>query len=342
MNGPISESCKLCGAQSSRETNHWEGLCVITGCRCGGFWIDRCDYEDFLARDRWLDEAARRQLSALLREQALRHGLPTLLQIAAKTRQYPVRGAMALSFDELAATWPQSVAERLDRVLLNLAGLSPTGGAVVDIAVRIPNAPSLDHALLFARNEPEAQYHAKALIEQKHLEPLFKSFIEKVSVTPHGWARVAELQLNRSSRKNPAFVAMWFGGDEQRSEMETVWKAIHGGCAAAGWKAIRSDTEEHNDFIMDKILGDIRRSPFVVADFTGNRNGVYIEAGFARGREIPVVHTCRADHFEHAHFDIKQINTIKWSDVEELREGVTQRIRGTIGEGREPIPNPIT
>jgi len=341
MNEPISESCKLCGAPSSRETNHFEELCVITGCRCGGFSIDRSDYDDCLALDRWQNEASRRELSALLREQAVQHGRPILLQIEVKTRQNPIRGGVALSYDELAATWPQSVAERLDRVLLNLAALSPTGGAVVLLI----NQSGRDLALVFARTEEEACYHVKALIDQKRASEIISDrVLGSVCVTPAGWARVSDLESSSGSRNNPPFVAMWYGGDENKVEMDAVFQAICGACKAAGWRMpIRADSEQHNDFIMDKILGDIRRSPFVIADFTGNRNGVYIEAGFARGLRKPVVHTCRADHFEQAHFDIRQINAIKWTSLDELREGVTQRIRGTeIGDGPKPVPNPPT
>ena len=61
---------------------------------------------------------------------------------------------------------------------------------------------------------------------------------------------------------------------------------------------------------MDKVLGDIRLSPFVVADFTEHRNGVYLEAGFARGLGLRVVHTCRKDHMDKAHFDTAHSTTL--------------------------------
>jgi hypothetical protein len=238
-----------------------------------------------------------------------------------------------MPFDELATTWPESVADRLDRVLLNLAARSSTGGALVHTDF------GCELALLFARTDEEAVYHVRALIDQGRIAPEAGNDLYRVRVTPAGWARVEELQSTGSSRKNPAFVAMWYGGKDQKDEMNQVFRTICRACEAAGFqKPIRADSEQHNDFIMDKIFGDIRRAPFVVADFTGNRNGVYIEAGFARGLGIPVVHTCRVDHFENAHFDIKQINTIKWSNPDELQQGVTQRIRGTIGEGPKPIP----
>lgn len=71
---------------------------------------------------------------------------------------------------------------------------------------------------------------------------------------------------------------------------------------------LQLDQVEHNEHIMDKILAMIRIAPFVVADFTHHRNGVYFEAGFAKGLGIPVVSCCRQDEFEKAHCDTKQLN----------------------------------
>jgi hypothetical protein len=339
MSEPISQPCKLCRVLGMRQTDDRTELVRIWGCRCREFWVDLCDYDDFLARESWLETESRRALSALLCEQKIRNGRPVLLQVAAKTPLHRNQGFVPLSYDELAATWPQSVADRLDRMLLNAAALSPTGGSLVTLNYTVGGR---DLALVFARTDDEAQYHVKALIQQERLEPVSHNDLNRVKITPRGWERVAELQSNRSSRKNPVFVAMWFGGEESKVQMDAVWAEIRAACISTGWKAIRADSAFHNDFIMNKILGDIRRSPFVIADFTGNRNGVYLEAGFARGLGIPVMHTCKVEDFEQAHFDIKQINTIKWRTVADLREGVTQWIRGTIGEGPEPIPNPAT
>jgi len=130
---------------------------------------------------------------------------------------------------------------------------------------------------------------------------------------------------------------MWFGDDssnESRAFMQDLYENhVRSAIENAGYHCDRVDLIPHNDFIMDKVLGMIRLAPFVVADYTGNRNGVYFEAGFARGLGIPVIHTCRADHFERAHFDIKQINTITWSEPEELAEKLYHRIAGTLGLG---------
>jgi len=338
MTEPINESCKLCRSSGRRQTDHLAHWEHIWTCRCGDFFVDRCDYEDFLARDGWLEPESRRELSALLREQNVRYGRSVFLQIKAKATRAPNERMVTLSYEELAATWPQSVAERLDRVLLNLAALSPTGGTIVDVK----HGNQQDLALVFSRNDNEGDYHVKALVDLLRVQHPTPGEKYRVLLTPSGWARVSELQSEGSSRRNPVFVAMWFGDAENKAEMDGVWSEIRGACVATGWKAIRANSEPHSDFIMNKVLGDIRRSPFVIADFTRNRNGVYLEAGFARGLGIPVVHTCKAEDFGKAHFDIKQINTIKWTTVGGLREGVTQWIRATMGEGPEPIPNPTT
>jgi hypothetical protein len=41
----------------------------------------------------------------------------------------------------------------------------------------------------------------------------------------------------------------------------------------------------------------------LVADFTGQRGGVYWEAGFAQGLGIPVIRTCKSDELWKLHFD---------------------------------------
>lgn len=144
-------------------------------------------------------------------------------------------------------------------------------------------------------------------------------------------------QLLERSKSNPAFVAMWFG-DNASSESEHFMSLlfenhIKVAVERAGYRVERVDILPHNTFIMDKIFQLVRSAPFVIADFTGNRNGVYFEAGYARGLGIPVIHTCRATHFDNLHFDVKQINTGCWKTGKQLGGMLYKRIIGTLGEG---------
>ena len=104
------------------------------------------------------------------------------------------------------------------------------------------------------------------------------------------------------------------------------------------------DEKPDVDKIDDEIIGEIRRSRFLIADFThgdkGIRGGVYYEAGFALGLGLEVIRSCRVDQIADLHFDVNHHYHIAWNTPEELREGLERRILALVGEGpnRENIP----
>jgi nucleoside 2-deoxyribosyltransferase len=156
--------------------------------------------------------------------------------------------------------------------------------------------------------------------------------LHELMLKPKGYARLAELDGTNINSKQ-AFVAMWF----DPSMVEAYKQGIKLGIEDAGYDAFRIDEQDHNDKIDDQIIAEIRRSRFLVADFTqgetGARGGVYYEAGFAHGLNIPVIFTCRKDVIEKVHFDTRQYNHIVWETFEELRTRLSQRISATIGDG---------
>src|SRR5262249_23542867 len=86
-------------------------------------------------------------------------------------------------------------------------------------------------------------------------------------------------------------------------------------------RAFRIDEIEHGENIDERILTEIGRSDLLLADLTYARPSVYFEAGFAMGKELTVLLTCRSDHFSpspdsdlHVHFDINHRKIIEWSD----------------------------
>ena len=152
-------------------------------------------------------------------------------------------------------------------------------------------------------------------------------------VTVVGYSRIAEQAANTDSAQ--AFVAMWFNEKIDKAYDQGIAPAIE----AAGFKPYRADREQFFEKIDDKIIAEIRRSRFLVADMTqgdeGARGSVYFEAGFALGQGIPVIYTCRADMFDNLHFDIRQYPHIGWKDsaVDSLRRDLENRIRALIGAG---------
>ena len=158
------------------------------------------------------------------------------------------------------------------------------------------------------------------------------TYSDEYTLTVEGYARLEELE-KANAESSKGFVAMWF----DKSTDEAWEKGIKLGIEDAGYEAVRIDEQEHNDKIDDRIIAEIRRSRFIVADFTqgkkGARGGVYYEAGFAHGLGIEVIFTCREDALQHVHLDTRQYNHIVWETPEELRRGLAARISAVIGDG---------
>ena len=122
---------------------------------------------------------------------------------------------------------------------------------------------------------------------------------------------------------------MWLKDDLREAYDDGLAKGI----SDAGYKPILITRHEHTNKIDDEIIAAIRRARFVVVDFTGQRQNVYYEAGFARGLGLRVIWTCRKDHIRKLHFDIRQYNCIDWQTPSELAERLQSRIEAVLGDG---------
>ena len=166
-------------------------------------------------------------------------------------------------------------------------------------------------------------------------------------LTPFGWSEVDSLRTKIASGTQ-AFVAMWFGGDMQ----DIFERGFKPGIEGAGYTAFKINDKNHNNKIDDEIIAEIRRSKFVVADFTSEllnlpnsdgtsfqeaiaRGGVYFEAGFAKGLGKEVIWCARQDVIDAKvlHFDTRQFAHIGWKDADDLRERLTHHIAATLGDG---------
>jgi hypothetical protein len=99
-------------------------------------------------------------------------------------------------------------------------------------------------------------------------------------------------------------------------EMLQVYKeGIEPAIRQAGFAPMLIKNKEHINKIDDEIIAEIRRSAFLIADFTGHRQNVYFETGFAIGLARQVVWTCQKDQIKDLHFDIRQYNCIDWKDA---------------------------
>jgi len=238
-----------------------------------------------------------------------------------------------------------SVYERADNLLRYLESQSHLLGHVVKFYAQ-DNSKARDTAYqLLAWTESRsitevitlAEYcHEQNWIEHRKQERTgaSKNTLHEVMLKPAGYARLAELQ-GTNPNSVQAFVAMWFDDSMEDAFVKAIGPAIHD----AGYAPLRIDKKDHNNKIDDEIIAEIRRSRFVVADFThgekGMRGGVYYEAGFAHGLNVPVIFTCREDVIGKIHFDTRQYNHITWKPekLDEFRKALSNRISATIGDG---------
>lgn len=213
----------------------------------------------------------------------------------------------------------RTLLEHVDRFVLLMAERSGNYGAHPTFH------PGVDYPLLIARDAYEAQFFADAAIHLGYADvPMAMG--SPPTLTVAGWQRADELrQLQPDSRQ--AFVAMWFD-----AELDAPWEAgFKPGIEDSRYfAALRIDRLSHNGKIDDRIVAEIRRSGLVVADFTGNRGGVYFEAGLAQGLGIPVIWTCRQDGIDALHFDTRQFNHILWEHPSDLRAKLNDRIVATV------------
>ena len=211
--------------------------------------------------------------------------------------------------------------EKADRLLLALLTLTDHPGAQFDVR----DAQLAGALQTFDTNV--AIFLAKLLADEGWVTEAPNN-PQVVSVAPRGFIHADELKAKVTASVQ-AFVAMWFD-----DELALAWaEGFEPGIRAAKYAPLRIDMKEHNGKICDEIIAEIRRSKFVVADFTGHRGGVYFESGFAQGLGLPVIWTCRSDHIKDLHFDVRQYNCIDWQKPKELASRLRARIVAVIGEG---------
>ena len=224
-------------------------------------------------------------------------------------------------------TFAKTIPEKVDRLLVNLSRLAPDAGNKYALD------PERDFPLGHCTNRSGLEHVRDILVSSGWLER-DKTDDSLHRLTLAGWARAGELQKGAID-SSTVFVAMSF-----KPEWDGAWKdgirpAIEEDC---GYKALRVDAVEHTEDINDRIIAEIRRSKFMVADFSSNPGGVYLEAGFEMGLGRTVIWTCQDDdeRKKALHFDISHYNFIFWKDPEDLRTRLRDRILALFGEGPRP------
>lgn len=296
----MPDPCEICGAQAeSGRPGGCDGI-HQTCPRCGEFRLSGTG----IAVIRRVPAEEKAKLSAWVRQQNMLGEMPELtsdrIRLLAKA---PIPG----------------ISERADRLLSFAIKNQSRLGENFN-----PTRPEFI-AVTYSRDDGEVIYLRDFLLSREFIRAVGGRLFQ---VTPTGYIRYEELQA-RQTASAQGFVAMWFDASMNEPYANGFEPAIRG----AGYDPIRVDSVEHVGKIDDEIIAQIKRSRFVVADFTGQRGGVYFEAGFALGLDLPVIWTCRQDQIGEIHFDTRQFNCIDWTNPGDLATRLQRRIEAVIGVG---------
>jgi hypothetical protein len=227
-----------------------------------------------------------------------------------------------VEWNEVLNMFPKTLKEKQDRILCNLSNINSIYGA---------NIEGFNADTFFSKDKTEMVY----LVELMNTKGLIYVHISKtigvvlietgLKILENGWDIIEKVNNPVNKNSKQVFIAMWFD-KSMDSAFEKMYKAVK----ELGFNPLRIDTKEHNNEISGEILYEIGKSRFIIADVTGQRAGVYFEAGYAIGNKIPVIWTCKNCDMANIHFDTRQYNHIIWSDEEDLYEKIGKRIKGTI------------
>lgn len=194
--------------------------------------------------------------------------------------------------------------------------------------------PEYDFTLAWCSTEKEFEFLIQALINKGLLQSenvirsVNESFVHDLVVTAAGWSYLEERE-RPSVLTNQVFVAMSFA-----DELRPAWDlGIFPALKRARFSPYRIDAAPHIDRIDLKIVSEIKNSRFLVADVTGQRPGVYFEAGLAIGLGLPVFWSVHADDLKNVHFDTRQYNHIVWDTEAVLAEKLYDFVTAIVGTG---------
>lgn len=235
----------------------------------------------------------------------------------------PDSEALLVTKETVEIWYPKTFAEKIDYILLNLSKHTVYDGDYISIHV-------LDDSIFYSGST------SKTISENDKIDVQFDYVAhylkdndlingggDFIQLTPKALDRIYELQKYQANNKN-VFVAMKFG-----KETDLLREKIKEGLK--GYNVRIMDEIEHNHQIVPEMLYEIRNSKFVIAELSNHNNGAYYEAGYALGLGKEVIHICKKSELSNGlHFDVAQVNTIVYEDMEEIPEKLKKRIQATI------------
>ena len=179
---------------------------------------------------------------------------------------------------------------------------------------------------LYLKNKKEFSFYIESLFELNYIYRTTTTDYYGLKLSFKGLEYIIKLENEGNNSKN-CFIAMSFS-----EEAQPIRNSIKSAIRKTNFEPILIDevNYESDVTINDAMIGFIRKSKFMVADFTHQKHGVYFEAGFALGLKKPVIYTCHIDDFKQTHFDTNHYPHIVYETYEDLEEKLIDKINAWI------------
>ncbi len=163
----------------------------------------------------------------------------------------------------------------------------------------------------------------------KYRPPL--DFVNKPEWAEKPVEKKLALDTNIEQDESLCFVIMSFSQNPQFKKYYS--EAIKPTVEKYGYRCERTDEQEFNDSIKNRILLNISKAKFIIADVTDARPNCYYELGIAHALKKEVIHL--ANSINDIHFDVNDFNFIIYSSIEELVSKINKRLTATLGHAKK-------
>jgi hypothetical protein len=123
-------------------------------------------------------------------------------------------------------------------------------------------------------------------------------------------------------KREHVFVAVPFA-----EEFQDVYEfGIYAPVRSCGYICERVDETSFTGDVLQRIRSRVESARFVIADLTDARPNVYLEVGYAWGKEVPVIFLAREG--QTLHFDVRTHRCIYYRTIGQLSRDLERLIRG--------------
>ncbi len=251
------------------------------------------------------------------------------------TKNYDLLTKQVL-FDQLKYyDFPKTAEEKFDYLFNYLFNIQQYDGETLNLDRLYNN----EWKKLFFKNVDEFLYYLTSLSEKGLIEletQLADGRYVYCTISFNGFLYKIELEKSGKNSNN-CFVAMSFDDEDLKEIYEDCIYPLLKNELGFNPILIKDSHFKSDKTINDAMIAEIKKSKFIIADFTKQKRNVYFESGYAAGLGLKVIYTCKEEYFKNkddinkqSAFDTNHFPHIIWKNVDDLKKQLKNKIEAYI------------